>query len=539
MRYIITFLLIGYSIFGESQSSCNSLIIPEFNDEPPGCVLCDRSLIFRNEGFTADRVDIDFPSTIENNAWFTFYTNEDDVFSYVANTQNCQRELGLEMAIYDENFELVYFNNQLFPNSIQNVITESLKPFSQYFLMIDGVGSDECDLSFQYSVSAPTDRPVLRTGPVESSYCLGAEVCFEVENIKGEFLYDWNIPSGDSILSGGTDRSTRTCLKFKEPEWKIISVRIHSPCQPDVTLSSVHFQVHEGQAIQIDTLLSDDEKVCLNKEKEFFIESWDGSTPLHWTWSPNLVQLIDGGGSLDSFMRVRFVRAGGSAITVDPIGLCGVKAIQVVEVSVPNTSIENGEFCVNSCYQYRDSCYYRGGRHQVLIPLENDCDSIVTLNLTQRDIIPSPEINCEEKEDGVLVSWTSGAESFKVTVNRQDVIEITESEIFLEYADYPNGLSIKVQPLGECTYLPAEISCGVTSTDNNFFNDEIRVFPNPTNGEITIKSTSKIEAIEVYDLTGKLMSIEKATSFTIPTKGVFILKIKTPIGLTIKRVFVN
>ena len=50
---------------------------------------------------------------------------------------------------------------------------------------------------------------------------------------------------------------------------------------------------------------------------------------------------------------------------------------------------------------------------------------------------------------------------------------------------------------------------------NEFENAQIAIFPNPTNGILNINSAQKINRIEVYDLLGKLLSIQKSSSNTI------------------------
>lgn len=82
------------------------------------------------------------------------------------------------------------------------------------------------------------------------------------------------------------------------------------------------------------------------------------------------------------------------------------------------------------------------------------------------------------------------------------------------------------------------VSSVVTNTDE-LTNSSLLLYPNPTNGFITISSTINIQKIEVLDITGKLI-IESINSseldLTDVVKGLYIVKCYTEKGIIIKKV---
>ena len=84
MKNFIAAIFLLIPILTTGQIACdNRTISPEFNDEPLGCILCDGSISFNNDGYTPDEIEVTLPgSEVENSIWFSFYTNENGVFNY-------------------------------------------------------------------------------------------------------------------------------------------------------------------------------------------------------------------------------------------------------------------------------------------------------------------------------------------------------------------------------------------------------------------------------------------------------------------------
>ncbi|HJN64380.1 MAG TPA: T9SS type A sorting domain-containing protein, partial [Flavobacteriales bacterium] len=73
----------------------------------------------------------------------------------------------------------------------------------------------------------------------------------------------------------------------------------------------------------------------------------------------------------------------------------------------------------------------------------------------------------------------------------------------------------------------------------DLINIEMDIFPNPSTGEVTIRSDVEIEEINLYDVRGKLLSSTYETNFKINSNGIFFLKIVTEKGNTIRKIVVE
>ncbi len=73
----------------------------------------------------------------------------------------------------------------------------------------------------------------------------------------------------------------------------------------------------------------------------------------------------------------------------------------------------------------------------------------------------------------------------------------------------------------------------------DLINKEIDIFPNPSTGEITIRSDVEIEEINLYDVRGKLLSSTYETNFKINSNGIFFIQIITGKGKIIKKIVIE
>ncbi len=71
-----------------------------------------------------------------------------------------------------------------------------------------------------------------------------------------------------------------------------------------------------------------------------------------------------------------------------------------------------------------------------------------------------------------------------------------------------------------------------------YLNQEIKIFPNPTKGLVNITSPVNIEAVDVFDMSGKqiLHALDKELNLSSFSKGVYFLKIKVANEVIVKRV---
>lgn len=80
---------------------------------------------------------------------------------------------------------------------------------------------------------------------------------------------------------------------------------------------------------------------------------------------------------------------------------------------------------------------------------------------------------------------------------------------------------------------------GNTNEINNLIDVKLDVFPNPTNGCVTVSSSIEILQLNLYSVNGKLIKIEQSNKMNIENSGNYFLKILTKKGNTIKPIIVQ
>ena len=72
--------------------------------------------------------------------------------------------------------------------------------------------------------------------------------------------------------------------------------------------------------------------------------------------------------------------------------------------------------------------------------------------------------------------------------------------------------------------------------------DSLQVFPNPTNDYIYIRALEKVDKVEVYDLLGKLVLLNKQTervNLSSLSKGLYLVKIYSGEASQVKKIHVK
>src|SRR5690606_10074252 len=71
---------------------------------------------------------------------------------------------------------------------------------------------------------------------------------------------------------------------------------------------------------------------------------------------------------------------------------------------------------------------------------------------------------------------------------------------------------------------------------------ELSISPNPSNGLFTVKAKTEIDAIELYDVTGRLLRVSRPRTdamvldLTQRRAGIYLLKIKTAHGSAVRKI---
>jgi len=79
-----------------------------------------------------------------------------------------------------------------------------------------------------------------------------------------------------------------------------------------------------------------------------------------------------------------------------------------------------------------------------------------------------------------------------------------------------------------------------TTTELSFQSQDLTIFPNPSQGWVTISEWTEGTNIEVFDCTGKALSITNhAGNFNIPQKGIYMLRISSSEKTVVKKLVIN
>ncbi len=515
-------------------------------DYPPGCTICSSPVRGHNIGYTPDdTISYNFfCGEVENSRWYTFSTGRFNSIEITLTILSYTTGDGLEMAIFDENLNVATSCASL-KNGNSITLVYRLNTNQTYQILIDGIDGDECEFELFVNSNPGGDRRELEQSPADQNYCIGVEVCFEIEpDILNEQYY-WNLPSSDSIISGGGIDDTTACLYFKTSGQKDISVDIETPCG-NISNFSNPILIKEGQSIAVDTIYSRKPLYCRGDTVEFYVD-WDNPNNLGLDWHYQTPIDLSGRTPKDTFLKGLLLGVDTFVLSVTPIDECGFIYSQEVPVVTNFISVLSVNVCEGYCFQLADSCYFESAFGTINTGLFNSlgCDSLVRLTVNSLSVLPSPLITCKRVQDDILVEWegASAATEYQVFLNRDSFATTTDNFIFIKNIPIDSSVNVKVQPFGTCDYLPAEITCtnSITNTNNNFSGSEIVVYPNPTTGKIKVETNLKVESIEVYDVAGRFLQKEKTTSFELVNQksGIYFLKIKTKRNYYLKRIVVH
>ncbi len=541
--FICLFVVNFCAVFG--QVLCDSISNNDkYGDYPPGCTLCSDFLNGNNIGYSPDdTISYDFScGEVENSIWYSFYNVGQTLGFVEIEVSDCNLNKGLEVAVFDENFNRISscFSIQNFNR--RRISIPSIAPKLLY-IMIDGIDGDECNFNLSNNLQQGILlRKIVRT-PAQDSYCLGAVICYSSDRNFVSESHEWQIPISDSIVSGGVNED-EICLYFKTPGTKNISLNVTHPCFTENYSDSIF--IKDRPTFVVDSFVAVYDQLCLEKVVRFEA-GWDNdSILLDWKVPTSHFQRLNGGFLSSNFYEGKVLNTGDVTVSVAPLDQCGLQTELNLTTGSSLSQFISADICSENCYTVGDSCYYGNQTIRTIQvePTVLGCDSFVRLRLRPLEVFPSPLTFCNQVDDGVLVVWEkfSGVDSTIIFVNRDSVASTTANAYLIEEVPADLLFDVKIQPIGNCTYLPAEIKCqGISNINSTFINSEITVYPNPTTGKITIETDLQIEEIKIYNAAGQFLQKEKTTSFDLKNleSGIYFLKIKTNEGVGVKRILVS
>ena len=190
---IVFLLLLSSSSFSQRLCSNGG---DSFNN---ACILCGNGFVGNTNGFTTDLVTYDFPcGTIENSQWTTIIADA-TTMAITITSFNCSGAIGVEFALYDQDLSLVSdcFSSEG-TETVGTITASDLIVGDRYHLLIDGYNGSSCGFSALISgglemLPPVTPVTVMNDSPnPEGVFCVGEEVCFEIEEVPFATNYEWH-----------------------------------------------------------------------------------------------------------------------------------------------------------------------------------------------------------------------------------------------------------------------------------------------------------------------------------------------------------
>lgn len=218
-------------------------------------------------------------------------------------------------------------------------------------------------------------------------------------------------------------------------------------------------------------------------------------------------------------------------------GLTDNRSDQIEAFDIPSnlTSPANTDVVV-SCGTYtwpvNNQTYSASGNYSFAINNSTNCDSIMSLDLTVE------EINSQITIDGfgaTLVA-ASGYTSYQWIDCENGNASIPGATNF-EFTPTLNGSYAVIISTETCSETSSCVAVGNVGLEDNEM-EEVKIYPNPTKGNIEMSFSKKIEKAEVrvYDMTGKLIQefqvqdTQKVSFFLNGENGVYTIEMTTNKG---------
>lgn len=165
----------------------------------------------------------------------------------------------------------------------------------------------------------------------------------------------------------------------------------------------------------------------------------------------------------------------------------------ILQCDVDSTTI-NENICQGSTYSFNNQTLSLAGLYYDTLVNSGGCDSIITLNLSV-NLLPTVNIN----QNGVSLQATSGYVDYVWTYNSSLIIGADSNE----YTPTQNGTYlVRVTDTNGCEN-STSFNFNTLSTDDLKLSNDISIYPNPTQGEVYIKSFFDIKSIVIYDYHGR------------------------------------
>lgn len=220
--------------------------------------------------------------------------------------------------------------------------------------------------------------------------------------------------------------------------------------------------------------------------------------------------------------------------TVDGCDSVITTVLTVIE-SVSNT--QSISLCYGESYTIGTSTYTETGSYTDILAAATGCDSIVTTELTI-----AAEINTTVEITGVTLSAVeTGDISYQwiVCTTLSNIDGATEQT----YEAEANGLYAVIITDGDCSDTSVCYTINSVGINENEANLTLSIYPNPTNGIITLSNPTPINGnISIINSLGKIIQTQNINGTTAminlnnEAKGIYYIKVSSENGVSTKKI---
>jgi hypothetical protein len=261
---------------------------------------------------------------------------------------------------------------------------------------------------------------------------------------------------------------------------------------------------------------------------------------------------------------IQINKPGNYTITISDNKGCTAISNKIISQSFDvNTQIKKS-ICKGESYLFNNQKLTKSGVYQAILPALNSCDSITTLNLEVKpnDTIHQEIIICAGTTgmisttfknklgcDSTVILSTKIAPTLNVTISRKDStfsIVTPISGVTYQWLWYnkeiigansstftakDKGLySLRITDTNGCVFTSSQLPFGNIAT-SDISQNNIKIYPNPIQEQLTISSETNIQKVEFYNIIGQVLLSQKIDNqtFTINTNflttGIYFIRI--------------
>jgi ELWxxDGT repeat protein len=185
---------------------------------------------------------------------------------------------------------------------------------------------------------------------------------------------------------------------------------------------------------------------------------------------------------------------------------------------------------VTQCSEYTvpsgDKMYDSSGTYQDTLTNYMGCDSLITINLTMTPIDTTVD------KQGSTLSSNANGDSYQWFKCNNGYTEISGETGKSFEPDSSGSYAVEITK-GSCVDTSKCVSMEVLGIDENTFAHDVSVYPNPTQGRVTINMAAVYGQlnVQVTDLTGRVIQRKKFNNkqrlnlHLVEQRGVYIIKV--------------